>query len=297
MKTKTKNKTLTISVKTEIEKLKKAINIGNELLCISQMDELCIHEEPVTLDSVIIGVCLDGEMRMNVDGIEHYIRPCDSFVISIGHIISNLRVSSNYQGMAMFGSQSFFHDVVKEMIDMSKYFMFVHNSPIRQFNATEMEMFTTAYKLLVKRAPVLHKKYGVPFAISVVRAFCYDFFNSSLDLEMQATPTSTKGEKVFFEFVKLVEANFRVQRRVSWYAQQIGISSKYLSELVKTVSRETPNAWIDKYVVMELRVLLHNPNLNIKEITEIMNFPNQSFLGKYFKEHVGLSPLAYRKTL
>ena len=30
-------------------------------------------------------------------------------------------------------------------------------------------------------------------------------------------------------------------------------------------------------------------------ITEEMNFPNQSFLGKYFKEHVGMSPSAYRK--
>lgn len=60
-------------------------------------------------------------------------------------------------------------------------------------------------------------------------------------------------------------------------------------------SRRTPNDWIDDYVTLELRVLLRNTNKNIKEITEEMNFPNQSFLGKYFKEHVGISPSAYRK--
>jgi AraC-like DNA-binding protein len=47
---------------------------------------------------------------------------------------------------------------------------------------------------------------------------------------------------------------------------------------------------------MELRVLLKNSTKSIKEITEELNFPNQSFLGKYFKEHVGLTPTAYRKS-
>jgi len=48
-------------------------------------------------------------------------------------------------------------------------------------------------------------------------------------------------------------------------------------------------------VVLELRVMLRNSPMTIKEITEAMNFPNQSFLGKYFKEHVGVSPSEFRK--
>ena len=44
-----------------------------------------------------------------------------------------------------------------------------------------------------------------------------------------------------------------------------------------------------------MRVLLKNSAKTIKEITAELNFPNQSFLGKYFKEHVGLSPTEYRR--
>ncbi len=62
------------------------------------------------------------------------------------------------------------------------------------------------------------------------------------------------------------------------------------------VSRRTPNDWIDNYVVMELRVLLKNTTKSIKEISQDMCFPNQSFMGKYFKEHVGMSPMSYRKS-
>jgi AraC-like DNA-binding protein len=66
--------------------------------------------------------------------------------------------------------------------------------------------------------------------------------------------------------------------------------------MVKQVSCKTPNEWIDNYVTLELRVILKNTTRNIKEIAKEMNFPNQSFLGKYFKEHVGMSPSRYRKS-
>lgn len=284
-------------ISVDKERLKGVCNVCNEIYCLTDLEKIGITEETRQMDCVLIGLCLDGELHLEIDAIDHKIESQDAFVISISHTLSNLRYTKNTHCLMLLGTRSFFHEVVKEMIDVSKFFMYTNSAPIRQFSSLEQEMFSNTFNILTKRAGKLNRKYGLPFAVSVVRAFCYDYFNTNVDLEMQSTPTCTKGEKVFNEFVNLVEKNFRSQRRVGWYAKQIGISSKYLSELVKTVSRETPNSWIDKYVVMELRVLLHNPNLNVKEITEIMNFPNQSFLGKYFKEHVGMSPLAYRKTL
>ena len=93
-----------------------------------------------------------------------------------------------------------------------------------------------------------------------------------------------------------MEKNYRTERRVSWYAQQLCITSKYLSETVRTVSRRTPSDWIDSYVTRELRVMLRNSTMSIKQIADELNFANQSFMGKYFKEHVGMSPSQFRKS-
>ena len=76
----------------------------------------------------------------------------------------------------------------------------------------------------------------------------------------------------------------------------MNITAKYLSESVKAISRRTPNAWIDYYVTLEMRVMLKNTAKSIKEIANELHFSNQSFMGKYFKEHVGMSPSQYRKT-
>ena len=112
----------------------------------------------------------------------------------------------------------------------------------------------------------------------------------------QALAAATgKHVLLFNQFIKLVESNFRRERRVGWYAEQIDITPKYLSETIKKVSQRTPNEWIDNYVVLELRLMLKNSTKSIKQITDEMNFPNQSFLGKFFKEHVGLSPTEYRR--
>ena len=105
----------------------------------------------------------------------------------------------------------------------------------------------------------------------------------------------TRGDVIFNQFIRMVEDNCRQERRVTWYAEQLNITPKYLAEMVKQVSMRTPNEWIDRYVTIEIRVMLRNSSMSIKDITKALNFPNQSFLGKYFKEHVGMSPSQYRR--
>ena len=123
----------------------------------------------------------------------------------------------------------------------------------------------------------------------------YDMSGVIWRVEQQSTKGQTRADALFARFIRLLELHFRTERRVSWYAEQLCITPKYLSETVKLVSKRTPNEWIDSYVILEIRVLLKNSTKSIKEITDELCFPNQSFLGKYFKEHVGMSPTEFRK--
>ena len=123
----------------------------------------------------------------------------------------------------------------------------------------------------------------------------YDVSNVIYRLQAASSSRQTRAEAIFTSFIKLVEDNFRKERRVGWYAEQLCITPKYLSETVKTVSKRTPIAWIDNYVTLEIRVMLKNTNMSIKEISQYLHFPNQSFLGKFFKERVGVSPSRYRR--
>ena len=123
-----------------------------------------------------------------------------------------------------------------------------------------------------------------------------DLSNTVLRVQKTTNKKPTRAEAIFTDFIRLVEQNYKSERRVGWYGQQLCITPKYLSETVKAISGRTPNEWIDNYVVLEMRVQLKNSMKSIKDIANDLNFPNQSFMGKYFKEHVGLSPTDYRRT-
>ena len=129
----------------------------------------------------------------------------------------------------------------------------------------------------------------------LLQALIYDLSNAIYRIQKNDKHHSSRLEKIFFDYVKLVENHFRSERRVGWYAKQLNITPKYLSEAVKAISHRTPNEWIDYYTIHELRIMLKSTAKSIKEIAVELNFPNQSFMGKYFKDHVGVSPSEYRK--
>ena len=71
-------------------------------------------------------------------------------------------------------------------------------------------------------------------------------------------------------------------------------NSRYFSAVIKEKSGSTALQWIVQMVITEAKQLLENSDLTIKEIATKLNFPTQSFFGKYFKQYVGVSPKEYR---
>lgn len=105
---------------------------------------------------------------------------------------------------------------------------------------------------------------------------------------------TNRNEEYFAHFMKLLSAHYKQERKVDFYASKLYMTPKHLSSVVKEVSGNSPAKWIDKVVVEEIQYLLKYSNTSIKEIAYQLNFPNMSFLGKFFKRYTGLSPYHYR---
>ena len=146
----------------------------------------------------------------------------------------------------------------------------------------EARMFTDYFRILQSKTADTSNPFRRKVVQALVLAMFYDLNAIIHHMETRGHSKRPRADIIFTEFIRLVEANFKSERRVSWYAEQMCITPKYLAETVKQVSRRTPNEWIDNYVTLELRLRLKNSSKSIKEIATDMHFPNQSFLGKYF---------------
>ena len=110
--------------------------------------------------------------------------------------------------------------------------------------------------------------------------------------------TSTEGgsrqDEIFKNFIALVHENCISQREVTFYASKLCISTKYLTGICKSVTGEAAKKIIDDFAILEIKVLLQSTGLTIQEIADRLGFPDQSYLGRYFKRHEGMSPKEYQ---
>lgn len=100
---------------------------------------------------------------------------------------------------------------------------------------------------------------------------------------------------MFERFIRAVSESYKEERSVSYYADKMFLTAKHLSTVVKEISGKTAGEWIDSLVVLEAKALLKSSELSIQEIADELHFANQSFFGKYFKHHTGMSPKEYRR--
>ncbi|MDD7318575.1 MAG: helix-turn-helix domain-containing protein [Prevotella sp.] len=271
-------------------------HIDNELLLIDDMGDLPLPNEPRRMKCLLLGLCTHGKAQYSVDTEEHLVKAGDVIIINEGTVTDNYMLSPDCKGVCILLSYDFFRETIKGMHELSQLFLFSRTHPV--FSLSQEEVTTMMAHLKVIKCKI--DAPGHHFRADVVRALMlamvYDISNVIYRIQAAGDKRQTRAEAIFASFIKLVENNFRHERRVGWYGEQLCITPKYLSETVKLVSKRTPIEWIDNYVTLEMRVLLRNTNMSIKEIAQELHFPNQSFLGKFFKEHVGMSPSDYRKS-
>lgn len=105
----------------------------------------------------------------------------------------------------------------------------------------------------------------------------------------------SRKESLYIQFRSLLSKNIRQERSVSFYADKLCVTSKYLSCIVKSISGKSALNWIHEAILKESIYQLCHTSLTVKQIAYLLNFPNSSFFGKFFKSHIGTSPHCFRK--
>ncbi len=284
-----------VTIASTLEKFSGS-HIDNDILLFDDLAKIPFPYKTRRMQCIMAGLCLRGSAQYLLDTVTHNVGPNDVIIISAGMVVDNCMFSRDFCGIGFILSTDFFSETVKDVHEISSLFLFARSHPVSQLTDAEAATFREYFQILKSKMDCTTHHFRRDVARLTIATMIYDLGNTIYRIMNSGERKKSRGDTIFTDFIALVEKNFRTERRVSWYGQQLGITPKYLSETIKQISQRTPNEWIDNYVVMELRVQLKNSRKSIKQIAQEMNFPNQSFLGKYFKEHVGMSPTEYRRS-
>lgn len=269
-------------------------SIGNDFLLFNSVRDMRIPDTFSRMNCLLLALCTHGYASYTVDTVNRRVAQGDIIIVNNGQVIGDFSLSDDCQGIAIMISEEFMQSIIAQVHELSQLFLFSRSHPVFHLQPYQQESILQYCKMIGHKVRDISHHFRRDTVRSLMTTMIYDVSNVIYHLQGEGSRRQTRGEAIFASFIQLVEQNYRHERRVGGYALQLGITPKYLSETIKAVSKRTPNDWIDNYVVMALRVQLRTSTKSIKEIAQEMHFPNQSFLGKYFKQHTGISPSQFR---
>lgn len=267
------------------------IIIGDDfaLATYNRIENPCAPSEPYKIPRSIIGICLAGQCSFKLNLKRHEVKSPAILTLMPGQIIENIEYSPDFEGHAIVLSKRFI-DMLNIPMWQQQYIA-LYDKPVNRIFSDYTQQVSLFIVMLRSAASDVENPYRLQVIENLIRALFYG--GISKFHKMESDSVSYKNS-IVERYIELVQTHYSEERIIGFYADKLCITPKYLSKLVKEYTGRSAGEWIENYVILEARAMLQSSDMTIQQIASSLNFPNQSFFGKYFKRATGLSPKQYR---
>lgn len=106
----------------------------------------------------------------------------------------------------------------------------------------------------------------------------------------------SREQTLFDRFIYLVNRHSDREHQLSYYAERMCLTERYLGTVIRQASGVTAKEWIDRSLITCAKIELRHTQKSVAQIAEELSFPNSSFFSKYFKRLTQMTPLEYRQS-
>lgn len=246
--------------------------------------------QPYRIKEGRIAQPLQGEVRFAINLTEYTLRRGDILLISPGAIIEVLYISPDFDIRMVAPSNDFIHFSHKDgffshyLSGQLNYLLTVTDEEWNKIDSFFTLMWDVLQEPTYQREVVRSLLTGLYYYMEYVQG-----------KTQTAVKSLSRQEELFQRFIALVNAHCITQKNVSFYADKLCLTPRYLNTIIKQVSQQTVMEWINQAVILEAKVLLKHSDLLVYQISDQLNFPNPSFFCKFFKKMTHLTPQQYQR--
>lgn len=270
-----------------------------------ELDYLNANNRVARIARTAIFLCLRGNGRIVLNE-EYYEIEANSLLVYFPYsTIKILSISPDLQGLVISCDLDTIQPLMYKISDFNSLFRIRQNpyisladeqrntlfAHIRLLGDTIRRLEAEEDKMEIVNQPVreifYHQRHLLGISLMLEIISCYAGVKSS-------TTLGNRRDQVLQKFISMLYANFRKEHEVRFYSDAQFLTCRYFSSIIKEKSGKTPSEWISSALLVEAKQLLLGSSKSVKEISESLNFPNQSYFGKWFKNLVGLSPLEFK---
>jgi AraC-like DNA-binding protein len=250
------------------------------------------YDEPHKTTGFILCINNKGTLEVDYDIRLRTAHPRQVAFIYPHHIISAQKSSPDYDSTIVAVSAPFLYELSAHPIYKNRLvFETFPTFDLSEEQYDQVHRMIDAMRIVENSGMPTWREFMVEMFYILVQLLQYYFLQTNPNYSKGPTRKTDKFRDALFK-------HFRSQREVSFYADQLCLSNKHFSTVIKKETGHSPGFWIRKRVIAEAKLLLRtSPDLNIQDISNELNFEDQATFSRYFKRETGMTPSEYRHSL
>ena len=268
-------------------------DINQRGLVVYETSNVPTQEDPPQGDFLVIGLCISGNALLSYNKQEIAIGLHDIGFAMPDHTLTCLSPSPDYRVVFVFISKDFYRELTHRtsFVDYRKYYY----HPMCHLNDEQFEKVMAILQVL-QLVSESHYSQHQECLTSVLDVLFYELTRYRGE-ESEKTDTDIRNEQLFSDFCDLIENNYIEHKDIIWYANQLSLSPKYFSFVIRQFTGQGAGEWIDDMIISQAKKLLHSQrDKNIEQIAQDLGFHESASFCRFFKSRTGLRPNEYRKT-
>lgn len=203
-----------------------------------------------------------------------------------------LHISTDYETLTVFFTKDF---LINTNIDTFPFFH-VTIKHVSNYTIEQCESILALLKT-IKQKFISEHPYKQEILKNLIGNLLFEFAAIYDKEVLSQISKQTRSQQISIQFKKLVCIHYLKERSVKFYAEQLFVTSKHLTETIKLETGKSAGEWIGETIILEAKLLLQNTSLSVNQIADTLHFSDASTFSKFFKNLTSFSPIAYRKSL
>lgn len=251
--------------------------------------------EYVVIDYGMILLCTEGEANIRVHFSEWLLKPGAVITLFPGDVVSITHKSEEFKAETLRYAASLLREASLQL--EHTVYSELKTDRCRTESATLTSIVSNMFALL----RLYFEQEGSicldQLVLLQLKAFFLGFYDYLYrnPIKRTADNGSPRTRELFNRFMRELENRYRQSRDVSFYAELLNISPKYLNIVTQRITSHTIKTIIDQYVVLQIKQSLSTEEKSIKQLAWEYHFSDLSFFCRYFKQHTGMTPQQFRK--
>ena len=291
-----------IPVAELIQGIESGDSFQNELSIVDLRGDLITNGaaplEPTRLDALLMAIVQNGTSEILVDYLPYKVERNSFVTMMPTHVIQAPKISRDFRGSMLIVARSFLdgYNGAKKNFSMLDY-MRIRKNPCSSLNDEEAALVLEQFASIREKMRLRTHHFQKELLQNALVGFFIELANIFQSRqELKTSLVLSRKEELFEQFLQLLFEHCKEQHVVTFYAEKLYITPQYLSLILKELTGKSANKWIDDALIMEAKVLLKAPNTTVQQVADELRFSDQSTFGKFFKKHMGISPMEYRKS-